>query len=134
MLNSARWLKDHERSTGKLGVTGFCWGGAMTNLLAVRMGADLDAGVPFYGSAPDTEDVARIEAPLLVHYAENDERVNAMRPAFEEALKAQGVDYQIHVYPGTRHGFHNNSTPRYDEKAAELAWSRTVEFFRTHLG
>ena len=134
MLNSARWLKAHERSTGKLGATGFCWGGAMTNLLAVRMGADLDAGAPFYGSAPDTADVAKIRAPLLVHYAETDERVNAMRPAFEEALQANGVEYRIHVYPGTRHGFHNNSTPRYDEQAADLAWRRTIEFFRSHLG
>ena len=134
MLNSARWLKDHERSTGKLGATGFCWGGSMTNLLAVRMGADLDAGAPFYGSAPDTADVAKIEAPLLVHYAEIDERVNATRPAFEEALKENGVDYRMYVYPDTRHGFHNNSTPRYDREAAELAWSRTIEFFRTHLG
>ncbi len=133
MLNSARYLKGHELSTGKLGATGFCWGGGMTNLLAVRMGADLDAGVPFYGPAPDTDDVARIEAPLLIQYAEDDERVNAMRPAFEEALKAAGVDYRVYVYPGTRHGFHNNSTPRYDAQAAELAWSRTVEFFRTHL-
>lgn len=133
MLNSARYLKDHELSTGKLGATGFCWGGSTTNQLAVSMGGDLKAGVPFYGSAPDTEDVAKIEAPLLVQYAENDERVNAMRPAFEEALKANGVDYRIYVYPDTRHGFHNNSTPRYDAEAAELAWSRTIEFFRTHL-
>lgn len=134
MLNSARFLKSHELSTGKLGATGFCWGGGMTNLLAVRMGADLDAGVPFYGSAPDPEEVAKIEAPLLIHYAENDERINAMQPAFEEALQANEVDYRMHVYPGTRHGFHNNSTPRYDAEAAELAWSRTVDFFRTHLG
>lgn len=134
MLNSARYLKEHELSTGKLGATGFCWGGSMTNLLAVRMGEDLDAAVPFYGSAPDSADVAKIEAPLLVHYAENDERVNAMRPAFEEALKANDVDYRMYVYPGTRHGFHNNSTPRYDAEAAELAWSRTLEFFGTHLG
>lgn len=134
MLNSARFLKSHELSTGKLGATGFCWGGGMTNLLAVRMGGDLDAGVPFYGSAPDPEEVAKIEAPLLIHYAENDERINAMQPAFEEALQANEVDYRMHVYPGTRHGFHNNSTPRYDAEAAELAWSRTVDFFRTHLG
>jgi carboxymethylenebutenolidase len=133
MLNSARYLKSHELSTGKLGATGFCWGGAMTNLLAVRMGEELDAAVPFYGSAPDSADVAKIEAPLLVHYAENDERVNAMQPAFEEALKANGVQYRIYVYPGTRHGFHNNSTPRHDAEAAELAWSRTIEFFRAHL-
>ncbi len=134
MLNSAKYLKKHELSTGKLGATGFCWGGSMTNLLAVRMGKDLDAAVPFYGSAPDTAEVPGIEAALLVHYAENDERVNAMRPAFEEALKANGVDYHMYMYPGTRHGFHNNSTPRYDAEAAELAWNRTIEFFRAHLG
>ncbi|HET6629837.1 MAG TPA: dienelactone hydrolase family protein [Woeseiaceae bacterium] len=134
MLNSARYLKSQELSTGKLGATGFCWGGSMTNLLAVRMGAELDAAVPFYGSAPDSGDVAKIESALLIHYAENDERVNATRPAFEEALKAYDVDYRMYVYPGTRHGFHNNSTPRYDAEAAELAWNRTIEFFRTHLG
>lgn len=133
MLNSARFLKAHELSTGKLGATGFCWGGGMTNLLAVRMGEDLNAGVPFYGAAPEAEEVAKIEAPLMIHYAEEDERINAMRPAFEEALQANDVDYQIYVYPGTRHGFHNNSTPRYDAEAAELAWSRTIDFFRTHL-
>jgi carboxymethylenebutenolidase len=133
MLNGARWLKGHELSTGRLGATGFCWGGGMTNLLAVRMGDDLDAAVPFYGSAPDPADVPKIKAPLLVHYAEEDERINAMRPAFEEALKAAGVDYEMHVYPGTRHGFHNNSTPRYDAEAAKLAWQRTIEFFRRHL-
>jgi carboxymethylenebutenolidase len=134
MLNSARFLKSHELSTGKLGATGFCWGGGMTNVLAVRMGEDLDAGAPFYGAAPDAGEVAKIEAPLLIHYADEDERINAMRPAFEEALRANDVDYRIHVYPGTRHGFHNNSTPRYDAEAAELAWNRTIEFFRTHLG
>jgi carboxymethylenebutenolidase len=133
MLNSARWLQDHELSTGRLGATGFCWGGGMTNLLAVRMGEDLAAGAPFYGSAPDVADVPKIRAALLVHYAEEDERINAMRPAFEEALKAAGVDYEMHVYPGTRHGFHNNSTPRYDAEAAALAWQRTIDFFRRHL-
>ncbi|HEX2140111.1 MAG TPA: dienelactone hydrolase family protein [Woeseiaceae bacterium] len=134
MLNSANFLKSHELSTGKLGATGFCWGGGMTNLLAVRMGKDLGAGVPFYGSAPEAGEVAKIEAPLMIHYAEEDERINAMRPAFEEALRANDVDYRMYVYPGTRHGFHNNSTPRYDAEAADLAWSRTVDFFRTHLG
>ncbi len=133
MLNSARWLKEHERSTGRLGATGFCWGGGMTNQLAVRMRGDLHAGVPFYGAAPDPADVPKITAPLLIHYAEEDERINAMRPAFEEALAAAGATYEIHVYPGTRHGFHNNSTPRYDAGAAELAWRRTIEFFRRHL-
>lgn len=133
MLNSARLLRSHALSSGRLGATGFCWGGGMTNLLAVRMGADLDAAVPFYGAAPESADVAKIEAPLLIHYAEHDERINAMWPAFEEALKAHGVSYEMHTYPGTRHGFHNNSTPRYDPRAAKQAWSRTVAFFKTHL-
>lgn len=133
MLNSARFLRAHALSTGKLGATGFCWGGGMTNELAVTMGGDLDAAVPFYGAAPDSADVAQIEAPLLIHYAEDDERINAMWPAFEEVLKANGVQYEAHTYPGTRHGFHNNSTPRYDAEAAKLAWNRTVAFFKTHL-
>ncbi len=133
MLNSARYLKSHARSSGKLGVTGFCWGGGTTNFLAVALGADLNAAVPFYGAAPDPSEVAKIRAPLLVHYAENDERINAMRPAFEEALKANNASYQMHSYPGTLHGFHNNSTPRYNEEAANLAWERTVAFFKQHL-
>ena len=133
MLNSARHLKAHELSTGKLGATGFCWGGGTTNFLAVEMGADLNAGVPFYGRAPKTEDVGRIRAPLLVHYAENDERINAMRADFEAALVASKAVFEMHSYPGTRHGFHNNSTPRYNEAAANLAWDRTVAFFKTHL-
>jgi carboxymethylenebutenolidase len=131
MVNSARYLKAHPLSSGKLGATGFCWGGGTTNFLAVTLGDDLDAGVPFYGRAPDPGDVAR--APLLVHYAEDDERVNAMRPAFEAALQANDADYEMHTYPGTRHGFHNNSTPRYDEAAADLAWQRTMAFFGQHL-
>jgi carboxymethylenebutenolidase len=133
LLNSARYLKSHPLSTGKLGATGFCFGGGVVNALAVAMGADLDAGVPFYGRAAKAEDVPRIKAPLLIHYAENDERINAMRPAYEAALEANGVAYEAHVYPGTRHGFHNNSTPRFDEAAAKLAWERTVAFFKTHL-
>jgi len=134
MVNSARYLKAHPLSTGKLGVTGFCWGGGATNYLAVALGDALDAAVPFYGRAPATADVPRIRAALLVHYAEDDPRVNAMRPDFEAALKAAGARYEMHSYPGTRHGFHNNSTPRYDAAAAELAWQRTVAFFRQHLG
>jgi carboxymethylenebutenolidase len=133
MVNSARFLKSHALSSGKLGVTGFCWGGGTTNFLAVTLGSDLDAGAPFYGRAPDSSDVAKIRAPLLIHYAENDERINAMRPTFEAALKANNANYQMHTYPGTRHGFHNNSTPRYDEAAANLAWERTVAFFKEHL-
>ncbi len=133
MLNGARFVKAHKLSTGKLGATGFCWGGGTTNYLATAMGADLQAGVPFYGAAAETSSVPKIKAPLLIQYAENDERINAMWPAFEKALKAAGVPHQMHMYPGTQHGFHNNSTPRYQESAAKLAWERTVAFFRTHL-
>ena len=133
MLNSARFLKAHKLSNGKLGVTGFCWGGSTVNFLAVALGPDLQAGVPFYGAAAETASVPKIKAPLLIHYAEIDQRVNEMWPAFESALKAAGVSYQMHIYPGTQHGFHNNSTPRYHEASATLAWERTVGFFRTNL-
>ncbi len=133
MLNSARYVKSHELSSGKLGVTGFCWGGGTTNFLAVTMGDDLQAGVPFYGQAPDTDAVPDISAALLIHYAEDDPRINAMRADYEAALKANDVRYAMHTYPGTRHGFHNNSTPRFNEEAADLAWQRTVAFFKEHL-
>lgn len=133
MVNSTRYLKSHALSTGKLGATGFCWGGGTTNFLAVTLGSDLHAGIPFYGAAPASADVAKIRAPMLIHFAENDERINAMWPAYEAALKANGVTYQMHVYPGTMHGFHNNSTPRYNEAAAQLAWERTIAFFKQHL-
>jgi carboxymethylenebutenolidase len=133
MVNSARHLKSHALSTGKLGATGFCWGGGATNFLAVELAGDLNAAAPFYGRAPETAGVAKIRAALLIHYAENDERVNAMRPGYEAALMANNADYRMYSYPGTRHGFHNNSTPRYDEAAAELAWQRTMAFFKTHL-
>ena len=133
MLNSARHVKSHALSSGKLGVTGFCWGGGTTNWLATVLGADLQAGAPFYGAAPDAASVPNIKAPLLVHLAEDDPRINGMYPAFREALEAADVPYEVHVYPGTRHGFHNNSTPRYNEAAAALAWERTVAHFRKHL-
>src|SRR5512138_3572325 len=133
MVNSARYLKANALSTGKLGVTGFCWGGGTTNFLAVTLGAEMKAGVPFYGAAAETARVAEIKAPLLIQYAENDERINAMWPAFETALKAAGAQYEMHMYPGTQHGFHNNSTPRYSEAAAKLAWDRTIAFFKKHL-
>ena len=133
MLNGARFLKAHKLSTGKLGVTGFCWGGSTTNFLAAALGADMQAGVPYYGAATETASVPKIKAPLLIQYAESDERINAMWPAFESALKAAGVKYQAHIYPGTQHGFHNNSTPRYNEPAAKLSWERTIAFFKTHL-
>jgi carboxymethylenebutenolidase len=134
MVNSARVLKTHALSTGSLGVTGFCWGGSTTNFLACELGADLKAAVPFYGAAAETARVPQIKAPLLIQYAETDERVNAMWPAYEAALKAAGVKYETYVYPGTQHGFHNNSTPRYQEHAAKLAWERTIAFFKKNLG
>jgi carboxymethylenebutenolidase len=133
MLNSARFLKSHKLANGKLGVTGFCWGGGTTNYLAVAMGADLHAAVPFYGAAAETASVPKIKAPILAQLAGNDERINSMYPAFEAALKENKINYQIHSYPGTQHGFHNNSTPRYDEAAAKLAWDRTIAFFKKNL-
>src|SRR5881394_989029 len=133
MVNSARVLKAHTLSTGKLGVTGFCWGGSTTNFLAVTLGADLQAAVPFYGAAAETARVPDIKAPLLIQYAESDERVNALWPAYETALKASRVPYEMHMYPGTQHGFHNNSTPRYHEASAKLAWERTIAHFKKHL-
>jgi len=133
MLNSAIVLKSHKLSNGKLGVTGFCWGGSTVNFLAVTLGSDLQAGVPFYGAAAETAGVPKIKAPLLIQYAETDPRVNEMWPAFETALKAAGVPHQMHIYPGTQHGFHNNSTPRYHEASAKLAWDRTIAFFKKNL-
>lgn len=133
LLNSARFLKAHRMSNGKLGVTGFCFGGGVVNYLAAALGAEMHAGVPYYGVAADTESVAKIKAPLLCHLAEHDERINVTYPAFESALNAAGVSYQVHVYAGTQHGFHNNSTPRYNEAAAKLSWERTVAHFRKHL-
>jgi len=133
MLNSAKYLKGHQLSNGKLGATGFCWGGGTANWLAVALGPDLQAGVPFYGAAAPTGEVPKIKAPLLIHYAEDDPRINGMRPAYEEALKAAGATYEMYVYPGTRHGFHNNSTPRYNPEQAKIAWERTVAWFKKHL-
>ena len=133
MINSARYLKSHPLSNGRIGATGFCWGGGMTNRLAVALGGELNAGVPFYGAAAATGDVPKIEASLMVIYAETDPRINAMWPEYEAALQANGVDFEMHMFPGTLHGFHNNSTPRYNEAAAALAWNRTVGLFRKHL-
>ena len=133
MLNSAMFLKQQKNATGKLGVTGFCWGGGTTNWLATQMGPMMQAGVPYYGAAPETAAVGKIKAPLLIQYAESDERINAMWPAYEAALKASGARYEMHMYSGTQHGFHNNSTPRYSEAAAKLSWERTVAFFRKNL-
>jgi len=133
MLNSAKYVKAHQLANGKLGATGFCWGGGTVNWLAVTLGPDLQAGVPFYGAAAPTNEVPKIKAPLLLNYAEDDPRINGMRPAYEEALKAAGVTYEIYVYPGTRHGFHNNSTPRYNAEQAKIAWERTVGWFKKYL-
>ena len=133
MLNGAKFVQSHELSTGKLGAVGFCFGGGVVNFLATKMGDDFHAGVPFYGSAPPAENVADISAPLMIQAAEKDDRINAQWPEFEAALKANGVSYERHLYPETGHGFHNNSTRRYNEAAAKLAWERTIAFFNTHL-
>lgn len=127
------YLKTHPNSTGKVGCTGFCWGGAMTNQVAVNS-KDLDAAVPYYGRQPEPSDVEKINAPILAHYAENDERINAGITAFEEALKAAGKEYQIFIYPGTGHGFNNDTNPgRYHAEAAKQAWDRTISFFKDKL-
>lgn len=132
-IAAARWLKARPDSNGKLGVVGFCFGGAIANTLAVKMGSDLKAAVPFYGSQPSSEDVTKIKAALLIHDASLDERIVKGWPAYETSLKANKVNYTHHMYEGANHGFHNDTTPRYDEKAAKLAWSRTVEFFEKNL-
>lgn len=130
---AAKWLKARPDSTGKLGAVGFCFGGGMVNQLAVRLGADLNAGVAFYGRQAGVADVPKISAPLLLHYAGNDERINAGIPAYEEALKASQKRYTVHLYEGKQHGFHNDTTPRYDAASAKLAWTRTLEFFNKYL-
>jgi carboxymethylenebutenolidase len=127
------YLKTHPGSTGKVGVVGFCFGGGVSNAMAVRL-PDLAAAVPFYGRQAAAEDVPKIEAPLLIHYAGLDERINAGWPAYEKALKENGKAYTMHMYPDVNHGFHNDTTPRYDEAAAELAWERTIAFFKENLG
>jgi carboxymethylenebutenolidase len=129
---AANYLKNRPDCTGKIGVVGFCYGGGIANMLATRL-PDLGAAVPFYGNQPSAEDAAKIKAPLLIHYAENDDRINAGWPAYETALKAANVRYTMFRYPGTQHGFNNDTTPRYDEAAAKLAWQRTVDFFNKEL-
>lgn len=131
-VEAAKWLKAREDCTGKLAAVGFCYGGSIANMLATRL-PDLNGAVPFYGGQAKAEDVPNIKAPLLLHYAENDERVNAGWPAYEAALKANNVTYQAFIYPGTQHGFNNDTTPRYNKEAAALAWQRTIEFFKAQL-
>lgn len=126
------YLKALPAGNGKVGAVGFCYGGGVVNFLATRL-PDLAAGVPFYGGQPAAADVPRIKAPLLIQYAGVDERINAGWPAYEAALQAAGVSYEAHIYPGVQHGFNNDTTPRYDEAAAKLAWDRTVAFFKQHL-
>ena len=132
LLAAEPFLKSRPECSGKVGAVGFCFGGGIVNTMAVRF-PDLAAGVPFYGAQPGAADAAKIRAPLLLHYAENDPRIDAGWPAFEQVLKANGVKYQMYMYPGTYHGFHNDTTPRYDEAAAKLAWSRTLGFFKEQL-
>jgi carboxymethylenebutenolidase len=129
---AARFLKGREDCTGKLGVVGFCYGGGMAHTLATRL-PELNAAVPFYGNPPAPEEAAKVKAPLLIHFAAVDERINATWPAYEAALKAAGVRYTAHQYPGTQHGFNNDTTPRYDKAAAQLAWERTLAFFNKQL-
>ena len=130
---AARWLKARKDSNGKMGAVGFCFGGGMVNQLAVLLGADLKAGVAFYGRQAGVDDVPKISAPLLLQYAGNDQGVNAGIANYEAALKANNKVYTVHMYEGTQHGFHNDTTPRYDEAAAKLAWTRTLDWFNKYL-
>ena len=132
LIAAYAFLKSRPECTGKVGAVGFCFGGDIVNTFAVRL-PDLAAAVPFYGGQPRAADVAKIKAPLQIHYAGLDERTNAGWPAFEAALKANGVKYEMYMYAGANHGFHNDTTPRYDEAAAKLAWSRTLAFFNENL-
>lgn len=131
-IASCNYLKSHPECNGKVGVVGFCFGGWISNMMAVKI-PDLLAAVPFYGGQPDSEDVPKINASLLLHYAELDKRVNAGWPEYEKALKENNINYQAYIYPEVNHGFHNDTTPRYDEKAAKLAWKRTIDFFKNEL-
>ena len=131
-VGAVEFLQAHPDCTGRVGCVGFCYGGGVSNMLAVRI-PDLAAAVPFYGRQAATDDVPKIQAPLLLHYASLDQRVNAGWPAYEAALKANGKNYTAYMYEGANHGFHNDTTPRYDEEAATLAWQRTLDFFKEHL-
>ncbi len=130
---AAQWLKKRPDSTGKLGAVGFCFGGGVVNQLAVRLGSDLNAGVAYYGRQAGADDVPKIQAPLMLHYAGADQGVNAGIPAYEAALKANKKKYEIFTYDGKQHGFHNDTTPRYDADAAKLSWERSLEFFKKNL-
>ena len=132
-IAAAKWLKARSDSTGKLGAVGFCFGGGIVNQLAVRLGSDLNAGVAFYGRQAAVSDVPKISAPLLLHYAGNDRGVNAGIAEYEAALKANNKVFEQHIYEGKQHGFHNDTTPRYDEAAAKLAWTRTLDWFNKYL-
>jgi carboxymethylenebutenolidase len=132
LVAAVEYVKARKDTTGKIGAVGFCFGGGVCNMLAARL-PYLAAAVPFYGSGVTAEEAAKIKAPLLIHLAETDDRINAAWPDYEAALKASKVRYQVFKYAGTQHGFHNNTTPRYDQAAAKLAWSRTLEFFKQHL-
>jgi carboxymethylenebutenolidase len=131
-LAAVAWLRARPDSNSKLGAVGFCYGGGMVHWLATQL-PDLNAGVPFYGNSPAPEQAARVKAPLQVHLAAVDERINAAWPAYQAALQAAGVRFEVHQYPGTQHGFNNDTTPRYDAAAAKLAWERTLAFFKRHL-
>jgi carboxymethylenebutenolidase len=131
-IAAANWLRARPETTGKLGCVGFCYGGGIVNFLATQV-PELAAGVPFYGSAPSLEDVPKIKAAMLINSAEVDDRINASWPDYEKALKAANVKYERYQYPGTQHGFNNDTTPRYDEKAAKLAWERTIAHFNKYL-
>jgi len=132
-IASAHWVKARPDCNGKLGAIGFCFGGGIVNTLAVKLGSDLNAGVAFYGQQPSAEDTAKIKAPLMLHYASLDARLTGGWPAFEQALRTNNLTYQEYVYEGANHGFHNDTTPRYDEAAAKLAWQRSVDFFSKYL-
>jgi len=130
---AAQWLKKRPESNGKLGAVGFCFGGGVVNQLAVRLGSDLNAGSAFYGRQPGSDDVPKIQAPLILHYAGNDQGIDAGIPAYEAALKANKKTYELYMYEGKQHGFHNDTTPRYDAEAATLAWARTLDWFKKYL-
>jgi len=134
-LAAANWLKARPESSGKLGAIGFCFGGGIVNQLAVKMGSGLSAGAPFYGAPPSAEDAAKIAAPMMLHYADpaKDTGIGARIPGYEAALKANNKKYELFIYEGAQHGFHNDTTPRYDEKSAKLAWDRTLAFFNKNL-